>query len=138
MALASDIQSLQNFINTNVTQNSIRSIRGDQMNVILVGIMNIILGVISLANISKVPYIFSTPENISADGLRMSFQLNELIGKEIFLLFGPGGVYFPVDDLASLDPNTDPPSYSYNMVTGTISTLNYYEGKEEFYIYYNN
>ena len=138
MALSSDIQSLQNFINANVTQNSMRSIRGDQMNVILVGIMNIILGVMSLTNISKIEYLIK-PEDI-ADG-RSTIQLPELVNKEIFLIMTSAfGIIYPIDDInnAGQGSNLSSVCYEFYSSTGTIKTPDWSGNEIDLFIYYKD
>ncbi|MCM5528978.1 hypothetical protein [Parasegetibacter sp. NRK P23] len=119
MALEDTITELRNFVNANVVQNGTRNISGQQMNIILNSILNIILtlpGGGSSGYEFKAGYMF----DINSEGITVTgdnVQSDDWIGWDIVLFFigygplnnGPG----LTDDLIA--------SFSYEKETGIIT-----------------
>ena len=119
MALEDTITELRNFVNANVVQNGTRNISGQQMNIILNSILNIILtlpGGGSSGYEFKAGYMF----DINSEGITVTgdnVQCDDWIGWDIVLFFigyGPlnSGPTLTEDFIAS---------FSYEKETGTIT-----------------
>jgi len=125
MSLGSDLLALRNFVNSKLTQNNTRNITGAQLNSAFIQLLNIVAGVITLANIMKTHHDIVSGD-ISAG--KTVFTIPELISADLFIVSSQSSLYFPIDDLAHISTGDSNLYYTFDPVTGTVTTLDFGSG----------
>ena len=125
MSLGNDLLTLRNFVNSKIANNNSRNITGTQLNSAFTQLLNIITGVVSLANITRTDHIVVIGDIVSD---KTVIVLSELVDAELFLVSSQASIYFPIDDLADIPPGDSNLYYSFEPSTGTITTLDFSTG----------